>query len=222
MNKKKTNFNSNLSFFRVFILGVLFFFSNFISAQDGFGNNQEVVIIVKGGAKIFSADENLNHQIINNINVTRNVKVDFKQNGAEEFMLLAYEKEENQQNDTFKNQLTTVEKKKQKEALKEIKSKIEDYESRKENFDDKKLKVFPSSEKFITSSRINQDYLVPNYSQHDFSDINIDQNQYVVKSALGLLHKQKYISYNTKSFNFSFSKIFSVRPPPVFDIDFSI
>ncbi|MCX8533819.1 hypothetical protein [Chryseobacterium luquanense] len=215
INKKKANFNRNLCFFRSFILGVLFFFSDYLCAQEGFGNNQQTIIVVKGGAEIFSADENFNHQIINNNAVKKNIKVDFKKNGSEKLILLASEKEENQQDDTFKNQLAKVEKKKQKEALKEIKSKIRDYESRKENFDNKNLRVFPSSEKFIISSRINQDYVIPNYSQRDFSEINTDQNQYIVKSALDFLHSQKYTYYNNKSLDFCFSQVFSVRPPPV-------
>lgn len=216
INEKKSSSNWGLSFFSMLILGFLFFFSNIVNAQEGFGNNHAAVFVVKGGAEIYSTDKDFNHQVRRDKIILQNGNVTLKKLSGNEDLLVVSSKKPEIESKDFKSQITKANKKKQLAILKEIKNKITDYESRKKSFNLKNIKVFPSSEEFIASSRINRDYVAPSQNQHDLSKIHSVQNQYVIKSALDFLHQQKYTFYNNKSLDFCFSQVFSVRPPPAF------
>lgn len=214
IDEKKSSSNWGLSFSSMLILGFLFFFSNIVNAQEGFGNHS-AVFVVKGGAEIYSTDKDFNHQVRRDKIILQNGNVTLKKlSGNEDLLVVSLKKPEIESKD-FKSQIAKANKKKQLAILKEIKNKITDYESRKKSFNLKNIKIFPSSEEFIASSHINRDYVAPSQNQHDLSKIHFVQNQYVIKSALDFLHQQKYTFYNNKSLDFCFSQVFSVRPPPV-------
>ncbi|GEM_PF-2621989 len=215
ISNNKSFLELGLSFFCILILGFLFFFNNNINAQEGIGTFQSPVFVIKGGAEIYSTDKGFNQQVNNNKIILQDANITIKKPNDGETLLIASSKKIERESKDFKSKIAKGNKKKELEVLKEIKNKIADYESRKEFFNLKNIKVFPSSEEFIASSRINIDYVVPNQNQHDLSKINSVQNQYVIKSALDFIHQQKYIFYNNKSLDFCFSQVFSVRPPPI-------
>lgn len=208
-------FGWSLKFFCILILGALFFLTSTLDAQEGMGTNQSPVFVVKGGAEIYSTDKDFNNQVNSQKIILQDANITLKKPTTGEVLLIASSKKIERESKDFKSKIAKGNKKKELEVLKEIKNKIADYESRKEFFNLKNIKVFPSSEEFIASSRINIDYVVPNQNQHDLSKINSVQNQYVIKSALDFIHQQKYIFYNNKSLDFCFSQVFSVRPPPI-------
>ena len=214
ISKNKSFLDSGLKFFCILILGFVFFFNNVANAQEGIGTNQSPVFVVKGGAEIYSTDKDFNQQINNQKIILQDVNITFKKPNDGEVLLIASSKKIERESKDFKSQVAKENKKKDLEVLKQIKSKITDYESRKESFHLKNVKVFPSSEEFIASSHVNRDYVSPSQNQHDFSKIHSVQYQYVIKSALDFLHQQKYTFYNNKSLDFCFSQVFSVRPPP--------
>ncbi|MFY1046762.1 hypothetical protein [Chryseobacterium sp. GP-SGM7] len=201
--------------FRGLLVALLFLICAFSYAQEGFGNNTSSVITLTDGVTVYSSDQNFNKQIKHKHVGIDNAEIVIKRISEDKEILIAK---------TFKNPFVPGKKLKnkpkenhknfQRDNIKAIKKHIAEYESRKGSFEWIDYKVFPSSEKFIMSSHINQDYVVPNFGQHNFSDADAHQNQYIVKSALDFLHSQKYRYYNNKSLDFCFSQVFSVRPPP--------
>lgn len=214
ISNNKSFLELGLSFFCILILGFLFFFNNNINAQEGMGTNQSPVFVVKGGAEIYSTDKDFNNQVNSQKIILQDANITLKKPTTGEVLLIASSKKIERESKDFKSQVAKENKKKELEVLRQIKNKIADYESRKESFSLKSIKVVPSSEEFIASSHINGDYVAPSQNQHDFSKIYSVQNQYVIKSALDFLHQQKYTFYNNKSLDFCFSEFFSVRPPP--------
>ncbi|WP_267267152.1 hypothetical protein [Chryseobacterium formosus] len=212
---KISNFTGSLIAYRILIISLLFSFPVSSYAQEGFGNSSVPTISLKGGAAIYSADQNFNKQIENqNLRIV-NAEIIIKKNADDQEILIAGTVKKNISSPEMLHQkLASQEKTFQDENTKAIKKKIAEYESRKKESNVENIKVFPSSEKFIISSHINRDYVAPSQNQHDLSKINFVQNQYVIKSALDFLHQQKYTFYNNKSLDFCFSQVFYVRPPP--------
>lgn len=207
-----TNSISKVLKFLVYsLLLYLFFINNSIYAQVEFGNSSRSTIVLTGNAVLFSSDKDFNHQIISKNIKLGNAEVKIKDSYQGELLVIAGKgKTEDLQKNT--RQLAFSNKKKEKEIVDALKKKADDYESRKKSFDFHKLEVFPSSEEFIASSHINKDYIFPGTSNTS-KDV-IVYSRYFVKSLLSIVHKQKFVLYNSRSLNFCFSEIFSVRPPP--------
>lgn len=192
----------------------VFSFNN-LSAQEEIGNNSKPVIIIQGGIEIYSNDADFNKQIRTNKVVIQDADQTLISQGKDNSLIIVSSGKKHKNSDfSPKNQIVFKDKKKNDEAQKELKKEITKYESRKKALIFKKLKVFPSSEKFAVVSHHQRDYIVPSTKNHDFSNIHTQTDQYIIKFVLDFFDAKKYISYNNKSLDFCFSKVFSVRPPP--------
>lgn len=76
------------------------------------------------------------------------------------------------------------------------------------------IKSFPSSGSFSNSKNPVKHFLNERSHHHDQNEVTASERQYVVLRALDYLHSQQYFAYNNKSFNFCYSQVYSVRPPP--------
>lgn len=213
---KKLNFLESLKFSQ-YVLLISLFLCNFLFSQQADPQSQisPATIVLKSGAKIFSTDENFNKQVLNEKNILKNSDLSYQENGDKESLLNVTSKPLKEEKKDLKNQLKTVEEKKERETLKKLKKEIDQHKERSKSFLQKKLNSIPSSEEFIASTHINQEYVAPSYRNHDFSNICFTENTVYLQTALDFLHSQKYTYYNNKSINHCFSEVFSVRPPPV-------
>lgn len=194
-------------------------FSSNVYAQDEIGTSTpKATITLKQGATIFSTDPSFNQQINSDKITVKNADVSNAGllNDAQVLTAKpnkAYEADAAKKD--FKTEFKKAEEKKKKEDLKKIKKAVTDHEKKNKSSRSENLRVFPSSEQFIATSHINRDYVSPNYNNHYFSKIHNSQDQYLVKHALDFLHQQKYTYYNSRSLDYCFTHVFSVRPPPV-------
>jgi len=217
---KKLNLRLSLNHFCICIIFIFSCFSGFLSAQEGIGNKApQAIVVLKQGATIFSKDDSFNKQINSEKITVKNADVSnigTLENGKVLTAKPIKVQDAQTPKKDFKSELKKAEENKNKEALKKVKKEIANYdnEAKKNSFNSKNLR-FPTSEQFIVSTNSNKDYVAPSYHNHYFSKILVSLNQYVIKSALDFLHKQKYTYYNNKSLDFCFSEVFSVRPPPV-------
>ncbi|MCI3938280.1 hypothetical protein MQX03_13840 [Chryseobacterium aahli] len=215
--KKYSNLNKGFGYFYGLWVLLFFSFNSLLNAQVGIGNPTQSAIILKNGAAIYSTDANFNRQINSDKISLKNAEVFYEsENGNEVILVAASEKSIESEKKDLKTQVKIAEKNKKKEALKKLKKQISDYESQKEKFESEKIKTFPSSEEFISSTHVNTDYVVPSYHHYKLSKIYSAENQYVIKLALDFLYPKEYTYCNNTPLDFCFSKIFSVRPPPFF------
>lgn len=215
--KKYSNLNKGFGYFCGLWVLLFFSFNSLLNAQVGIGNPDQSAIILKNGAAIYSTDANFNQQINSDKISLKNTEVFYEsENGDEVIWVAASEKNIESEKKDLKTQVKIAENNKKKEALKKLKKQVSDYESQKEKFESEKIKTFPSSEEFISSTHVNTDYVVPSYLQHKLSKIYSAENQYIIKLALDFLYPKEYAYYNNKPLDFCFSKVFSVRPPPFF------
>ncbi|WP_175622579.1 hypothetical protein [Chryseobacterium schmidteae] len=216
---KKLNLRLSLNYFCIYITSILLFFCGFANAQEGIGAEvPQATIVLKQGATIFSQDDSFNKQVNSEKILVKNAEVSnigMVENGT----VLTAKSNKTQETQTpkkdFKSEFKKAEENKKKEALKKVKKEIAEHddEAKRNSFNAKRL-LFPTSEEFISSTYVNRDYVAPSYHHHHFSKILVSINQYVIKSALDFLHQQKYIYYNSRSLDYCFTHVFSVRPPP--------
>lgn len=215
--KKYSNLNKGFGYFCGLWILLFFSFNSLLNAQVGIGNPTHSAIVLKNGAAIYSTDANFNQQINSDKISLKNTEVFYEsENGDEVIWVAASEKSIEPEKKDLKTQVKIAENNKKKEALKKLKKQVSDYESQKEKFESEKIKTFPSSEEFISSTHVNTDYVVPSYYQHKLSKIYSAENQYIIKLALDFLYPKEYAYYNNKPLDFCFSEVFSVRPPPFF------
>lgn len=194
---------------------LLFSFNvNLYAQQDG--SSQKIarpIIVLKGGAKLYSSDNNFNQQVLTEKVVLKNSNVSFHDNGSEDQFLKAVSKRDpNEQKRNLKEQLKIAQTKKENEALQKVKEK---HEKKKEAFRKFDFNGFPSPNQFFSSNTISKNYVTPSQNNHNFPKLYVLSDAYIIKQALDFLHSQKYTYYNNKSLDFCFSQVFSVRPPPV-------
>lgn len=193
----------------------LLVFSNILHAQEGNGTNLPPVIVLKEGAKIYSQDLYFNKQIDAGKLIVEGENIVFTKNKESQKILISSNSSGQKNGDNKMNhQNKNIELLKSKEDQKILAKEIKKYKTLEKFFDKKKFNTFPSSEEFAAASHVNKYSVAPNYSQNDFSKVTVQQNQNFVKSALDFLHSKKYTYYNSKSLDFCFSQVFSVRPPP--------
>ncbi|REC44030.1 hypothetical protein [Chryseobacterium sp. 5_R23647] len=220
IHEKKLYLNLSLNHFCIYITFIFSFFSSFVYAQEGIGKEvSPPTIVLKQGATIFSTDASFNQQINSDRITVKNADVSNVGIQSDAKVLTAKpekDKEVQTPKKDFKSEFKKAEENKNKETLKKVEKEISEHndKAKKNSFNAKSL-WFPTSEQFTVSEHINRDYVAPSHHNHHFSKILASQNQYVVKSALDFLHKQKYIYYNSKSLDYCFTHVFSVRPPPV-------
>ncbi|RZJ50481.1 MAG: hypothetical protein EOO44_16310 [Flavobacterium sp.] len=211
---KSLNCEDDLGLFRIVFLSLLFFFSSYSYAQKSDNPNkiEQVTVVLKDGAKLFSADEAFNSQVNSNLVILKNAEI-IQQNNNSATILQATSKEKVSKKDLTKDLNAAVEKK-QKEEIEKVEKEINQYKERQKTFRTEDFKGFPSSDEFLASTNTNKDSTVPSYNRYEFSNLFINANSYVSKHSLSYLHTEKFTFYNNKSLDFCFSMVFSTRPPP--------
>lgn len=196
---------------------MFFLINNFYSQQA----NSKIqimpaIIVLKGGAKVYSADESFNQQILSNKGVLTNSVVFYQEDTGKECLLSLIAKQSSkEEKKDLKHQLKIAESKRQKEVLKLVKKEIVKFEKKIQVFVKHDFNGVPFSNHFFSSISISKNYVLPVQNNRDFFKFYISRDAYLVRHALDFLHSQKYTYYNNKSIDFCFSKVFSVRPPPV-------
>lgn len=213
----KVSFRLSLHHFCIYIVLIISFFSSTLYAQDEIGTSApRATITLKQGATIFSTDPSFNQQINSDKITVKNADVSTSELHSNVQILTGrfnkIQKAETLKK-TFKNEVRIAEENRNKETLKKIKKEIADYEKRINPLESENLR-FPISQEFTSATHISRDYVAPSYNHH-FSKIYTSQNQYIIKCALDFLHQQKYTYYNSKSLDYCFTNVFSIRPPPV-------
>lgn len=194
---------------------IFFLFHSFVSAQDSTGQakRQSASIVFSKGAYIYSTDENFNKQILSNKIVLENAEVSHD-SGKNNKILIKSTSDSIHKKKQFPDQLQNAVKKKRKEAQNTINKKIKEFEEKKKLFQSQQFNPAPFTGKFLAGHQIFKDYITPPY-HYDYSKMGNRYHRILITLALDYLHAQKYIHYNNKSLDHCFSKVFSVRPPPV-------
>ncbi|MGD1319580.1 hypothetical protein [Chryseobacterium sp. 2R14A] len=211
---KYSSFRKSLRFLCICSFLVFISFIQTLRAQVENGNSHNVTIVLSQGAVVYSADAEFNKQISSGKITLDNGSVSYD---AQKDVLVAGVK----QSKNFGNKAKIAESKNQKEELKKIQKKIADFETRKKTFPVKELQVFPSQQDIISLSGVNLEYLSPG-QQNYLNKFFIADSFYEDKVALNPKLRQKNKNYGSQAVNFFYTNAFSVRPPPVFSIQYSI
>jgi len=208
---KNLSFQKRSCIFRIVIL-IILFSSNFFYTQEKKSSiDQSVTIVLAKGAVFYSSDESFNKQILQKKIIIENANLSFGKSSNSKILVLSSRRPKAH---NLAQQLKSSQEKKRREAIRQIKAKIDDYELKSKFFETETFHNSPSTSQFFSSSTTVKNYICPNYNGNDFSKIYAEAKGYFVKRALDFLHSQKYKCYNNKSLDFCFSKVFSVRPPP--------
>lgn len=205
-------------FFRIFLLVLILFCSGFAYSQQNENEVQDAsaTIALKSGARIFSADKSFNQQIHAGNIVLKNSEVSYQKNLKKQDYLQVAAKQSKVEKKKREIQFVTAANQIQKESIKKAKNEIEKYEKRKKSFEKIDFQNFPSPNQFFSSNTVLKNYVVPSQNSHDSFKSYVLSDAYILKRALDFLHSQQYTCYNSKSLDFCFSEVFSVRPPPMF------
>ena len=206
-------FVQNFNAFRIVFTLISLLFNPILFAQDSlfFEKKNQVTVTVTNSTYIYSADEAFNKQVLSSKIVLKNADVSYHHSGKIKILIASssHHKEKH-----FADQVKASAIKKEKERIRALRKKIEEFEKGKEKFKTEQYTQYPSSEKFQAVYYISKDYLAPGYHYDDLSKLAYRDENSLRKLALDYLHAKKYNDYNNKSLNYCFSHIFSVRPPP--------
>lgn len=184
---------------------VLFFYS--LYSQEGFGT--PALISVKGNAQIYSTDPDFNQQFTAQENTDYRISnlrggLVFKSKD-----LLAAKKPSRPK---AKPSVQTAD----KITAGKIRKTVSDFEQRKKLFNFFRIDSAPFSRELPYSSDSSRAYVIPSTTFHDFSKACVCQCKLLISLVLERLYVEKYHCFNNRSFDFCFSEVFSIRPPPVF------
>jgi len=214
INDEYLNFFKSSYFLRIVILIILLSFNSFnAQKQNLHPDDQVTTIVLAGGVKLYSSDESFNNQIVKKKIIVKNAELSFEKKDNNKILIAS--SSHNSKKQTLAQQVKTSEEQKRKDALKQIKKKIDDYEIKSKSFEKHDYQSSPSPSQFYSSHYSTKNYITPSHNGNDFSKIHASHKDYSVKRALNYLHTQKFTYYNNKSLDFCFSEVFSVRPPPV-------
>lgn len=193
----------SLGFGKVTVFILVFLFHSFYS-QEGFGTAPSIT--VSGNAKIYSTDPDFNRQFLAQENIDYQIVSSgkayvFKSKSADKKIAKRKPKASVQNIDQAR--------------LKKIKQNISDFEQRKKSFNFCNINNAPFSRELPYSSDSNRSYIAPSTVSNDFSKVCVFQYKYLISLVLEYLYVWKYHYFNSRSLEFCFSKIFSVRPPPL-------
>lgn len=163
------------------------------------------------GVAIYSSDDSFNNQISQNKIILKNADVSFAV--FKNSKILVVSTSANHRN--LAKQAKDFGGKKRKKVQKDIQITIDEYKTRSKIFIKNDFNHLPSPTQFISRHSSTKDYIIPNDNGSGFSKINVNNKDYSVKIALNYLHTQRITYYNSKSLDYCFSVVFSVRPPPV-------
>lgn len=194
------------AFERTAVLMCILFFS-FAYSQEGF--DTPPLITVRGDAQIYSSDPDFNHQFtaqgntrytISNLGKALVFKSKDPASGKRYAKLKA------------KFSVQTID----RVDSRKLRKTVSDFEHRKKSFNFCHLNGAPFSRELPYSSDSSQAYVIPSTTSHDFSKVCISQCKLLTSLVLERLYLEKYHYFNNRSFDFCFSEVFSIRPPPLF------
>lgn len=175
-------------------------------------NLYQINVVLKNGAKIYSTDDSFNQQILASKALLKNSDFSYKKNKNNLQSLLVITKKPVEIKKNLSNQLIAAQDKIRKSDLKKLQKEIKKHEKLK--FPHVDFNSVPVPGGFFSSNVSSKNYIAPNYSNTDFSQLYISSEIY--SANISFLHSQNYIYYNNKSLSYFFAEVFSVRPPPVF------
>ncbi|MBD8084546.1 hypothetical protein [Chryseobacterium caseinilyticum] len=217
MTVKIIKFSQLLRLVRPVFLTLTLFQSLFLTAQKNTcPENNTPKIVILDGAKVYSSDSGFNTQ-------TASVKLSPKESDypyrikktSDRNLIKFIRKSEKQKQyvnpDVAITKITKNKSGKEKRKTQKLRKSYKD-------FGFLKLYHLPSRDRLSHADTFSTDYIAPvQNSQYQFKP-GIYEIQVAVKKALGYLHFKKYPNYNNRSFDFCFSKFYSVRPPPTTEI----
>ena len=195
------------------LYALLFSFSNLFFAQNV--KYERVTISVIGGAQIYSQDKALNKQIAQKrVHINGSI-IAYHSDDITEKLVITNQKLKKETQKSFAVEVRESVKKKKEKLSEKTRQQLAQYEKRKQDFANEKIGDPFLPDHFFNSQMTSKNYGVPRVENYHSSKIELSMYSYIVKSALDHLHSQYYTFYNNRSFDQCFSKVFSVRPPPV-------
>ena len=196
------------SFGRAAVLIGLLFFSS-IYSQEGFDTSP--LITVRGDAQIYSSDPSFNQQFT----AQRNTRYTISNLGK----ALVFKSKDPAAGKRY----AKLKAKFSVEAIDRVGSgklrkTVSDFEHRKKSFSFCHLNGSPFSRELPYSSDSNSSYLIPSTTFSDFLKVCVFQYKLLISLVLEHLYIERYHYFNNRSFDFCFSRVFSIRPPPWFTV----
>jgi hypothetical protein len=211
---KHKNFYGGSCINRVITIIIFFLFNSFFAQQQLTpSDDKPTTIFLSDGVAIYSSDDSFNDQISQKKITLKNADVSFAV--FKNSKILVASTSTSQRNQTLAKQAKDFEQKKRKKALKDIQITIDEYKTKSKLFTKNDFNHLPSPTQFFSRHSSTKDYIIPTDNGSGFSKINVNNKDYSVKIALNYLHTQRITYYNSKSLDYCFSVVFSVRPPPV-------
>lgn len=208
---KNLSFQKRSCIFRIVIL-IILFSSNFFYTQEKKSSiDQSVTIVLAKGAVFYSSDESFNKQILQKKIIIENGNLSVGKSAKSKILVVS---SRHPKTHSLAQELKASQEKKLREAIKQIKGKIDDYKAKSKSFENENFHDFPSTSQFFSAHTSFKNYISPTHNGNDFSKIYAESKEYTVKRALNYLHSKQFTYYNNKSLTFCFSEVFSVRPPP--------
>lgn len=100
-----------------------------------------------------------------------------------------------------------------KQEKKDTQKKIQEFQKRKKNISQPEMFATHSEGTFKARTSVDKTYISPTV-HHYFLGKFLALKDFSAKENLKFIHAQEYVFYNSKSLDFCFSPVFSVRPPP--------
>jgi len=178
-------------------------------------NSQVGLILLRNGTQIYSNDKDFNQQIEDKKIVFDKASISEINIADRDYLIISSKGISQQKFNASGEQVGNDALNKSAYFLKKIKKEISEYEKRKVNFIADHLECWPSSGHFSGSKRRNADCISYRTDNKDYSKIFFLKDDCFATKALNHLYTQNFTYYNNKSLDYCFSKVFSVRPPPV-------
>jgi len=202
---QNSGFRKSLKILLLYSIVIIVCFCQTLHAQVDNGTDLKTKIVLSQGTMIYSTDADFNEQISSGKVSLENGDVSYK---GRKNVLVAVSKKS--PSDDFKEK-ELAEKRKE---LKKNREKIAEFESLKKTFDAKNLHTFPSQQEIISITNLNHEYLSPGQRTYDLNKFIVLEKQYLNRGVLDKRDIHKYTNYNSKSLDFCYARVFSVRPPP--------
>lgn len=186
----------------------------FLSAQVEISTSS-AVISVSGDSKIYSADESFNQQLRQGAFKVKNAHVSAQNVLRKEHLVIVHKKSPKFNHADLASQMKAAKTNKRSETLKKVQKQIASNKAFKNRSHAHHILSHPPASKFSTNQKAGKHYVHERNHQHDQNETSAGEKYHSVIRALDYLHSQKFYAYNNRSFAFCYSRVFSVRPPPV-------
>lgn len=196
------------------LLTVFLLFTGKIYAQVGKGN--DLVLVLNSGATIYSDDEHFNIQILNKKIILKNTDTQLEIDEKKHVLKLTGKYSQNKTKNEFAKQLKTTENKCSRKTHLHEEKEAQNSAQNRPNFAEFDFTESRSSSQLFSSHSNSKNFIIPHNDSKEVSELDVIANHHAAAKVLHDLHSQRCTYYNNKSLNFCYSKVFSVRPPPVY------